>query len=254
MPGAAGLIASPGMTSPPVTLPQPLDELPGFRRRFRIVPGPGSVSAAVEDDFHCMAVTLRHDGTTILAAEGRTIRAPWSTCPGAEQVLSDTFAGASLAAAARRGIKQENCTHLYDLVVLAAAHAGEGEPLVYDVLVADPLDGEGSAEIRRNGSPVLRWGLAGMDLTEPAELAGVSLFALRDWIAKQAEERREAAKILQWACLIAHGRQIALAEQSDATRMPPNCYTFQPDMARRAARIGEIVDFSRGARQPLETI
>lgn len=237
------------MNSPPR-----LDDLPGFRRRFRIVPAPGTVSAAVEDDFHCMTVTLRHDTTTILAAEGRTIRAPWSTCPGAEQVLGDTFVGTPLAAAARRGLKQQNCTHLYDLAVLAAAHAGEGEALVYDVLVADPVGGEGRAEIRCNGTPVLRWGLAGTGLTDPAELAGTSLFALRDWIGKQTAGRREAAKILQWACLIAHGRQIALAEQSDATRMPPNCYTFQPDRARHAERIGEIVDFSRGARQPLKTI
>lgn len=229
-----------------------LDALPGFRRRFCIVPGAGTVSAAVEDDFHCMTVTLRHDVTLILAAEGRTIRAPWSICPGAERVLSETFVGTPLAQAARRGLKQENCTHLYDLAVLAAAHAGEAEGLVYEVLVADPVDGAGSAEIRRNGAPVLRWGLAGMELAEPAELAGTSLFALRNWIGTLDEERREAAKILQWACLIAHGRQIALAEQSDATRMPPNCYTFQPDRARRATRIGEIVDFSSGIRQPLE--
>lgn len=249
MPDAAGLIASRPMTAAPR-----LDNLPGFRRRFRILPGVGEVSAAVEDDFHRMTVTLRHDVTTILAADGRTIRAPWSTCPGAEQVLRDTFVGTPLAQAARRGLKQENCTHLYDLALLAAAHAGEAEALVYDVLVSDPVDGVGIAEIRSNGVPVLRWSLGGMDLTAPIDLAGTSLFALRDWIGQQDADRREAAKILQWACLIAHGRQIALAEQSDATRMPPNCYTFQPDRARRAARIGKIVDFSRGARQPLGSI
>lgn len=230
----------------------PLDDLPGFRRRIRIVPAAGAVSAAVEDDFHHMTVTLRHDGATILAAEARTIRAPWSTCPGAEAVLRETFVGTPLAEAARRGLKQQNCTHLYDLAVFAAAHAGEGAALVYDVLIADPAGGATRAELRRDGAPLLRWSLAGNELTAPADLAGTSLFGLRDWIAAQLADRREAARILQWACLIAHGRQIALAEQSDATRMPANCYTFQPDRARVATRIGAIVDFSHGGRAPLE--
>lgn len=232
----------------------PLDALPGFRRRIRIVPEDGAVAAAVEDDFHHMTVTLRHDGERIFAVEARTIRAPWTTCSGAEQVLRDTFTGVALAEAARRGAKQENCTHLHDLAVFAAAHAGEPAPITYDVLVADPVAGASAAEIRRDGTAVLAWTLDGMTLVEPAELTGGTLFALRDWIAGLPPERREAARILQWASLIAHGRQIPLAEQSDATRMPPNCYTFQPDRAVQAARVGAIVDFSTAGREPLETI
>ncbi len=228
-----------------------LDDLPGFRRRFRIAPEAGAVSAAVEDDFHCMTVTLRHDGARIGGVEARTIRAPWTTCPGAEQVLEETFAGTPLTEAARRGLKQANCTHLYDLAVLAAAHAGDAQETRYEVLVADPVDGLGVAEIRRDGAPLLRWTLAGMELAEPAELAGRNLMQLRDWIDALDPATREAAKILQWACLIAHGRRIPLEHQSDATRMPPNCYTFQPAMARQALRVGEIIDFSRGEREPL---
>lgn len=228
-----------------------LDDLPGFRRRFRIAPAAGAVSAAVEDDFHCMTVTLRHDGERIAGVEAQTIRAPWTTCPGAERVLEETFAGTPLAEAARRGLKQANCTHLYDLAVLAAGHAGDEAETRYEVLVGDPVDGSGIAEIRCNGVPVLRWTIAGLDLAGPAELAGRNLMQLRDWIDALDPAMREAAKILQWACLIAHGRQIPLAHQSDATRMPPNCYTFQPAMARQAVRVGEIVDFSRGEREPL---
>lgn len=231
-----------------------LDDLPGFRRRIRIVPEKGAVAAAVEDDFHCMAVTLRHDGTRIGTVEARTIRAPWSTCPGAEQVLRDTFTGVALAEAAKRGAKQANCTHLHDLAVFAAAHAGDLAPVTYDVLMADPVAGASLAEIRRDGAAVLAWTLEGMTLTAPADIAGRTLFELRDWIAGLAREQREAARILQWASLIAHGRQIPLAEQSDATRMPPNCYTFQPDMAAMARRVGAIFDFSGAGREPLEEI
>lgn len=231
-----------------------LDDLPGFRRRIRIVPSDGAVAAVVEDDFHCMTVTLCHDGQRIQAVEAKTIRAPWSTCSGAEQVLRDTFTGVALAEAARRGAKAQNCTHLHDLAVFAAAHAGNAEATLHEVLVSDPGEGGIVAEIRSNGVAVLGWTLAGMTLTGPAEIAGRNLMALRDWIAGLEPARREAARILQWASIIAHGRQIPLAEQSDATRMPPNCYTFQPDMAARAVRVGEIVDFSRAGREPLEAI
>ena len=42
-----------------------LDMLPGFRRRFLVTPLPGRVTAAVEDDYHSMAVILHHDGARI---------------------------------------------------------------------------------------------------------------------------------------------------------------------------------------------
>lgn len=232
-----------------------LDDLPGFRRRIRIVPDAAVVRAAVEDDFHHMTVILRHDGRVIGGVEGRIVRAPWTTCPGAEAVLEETFRGVALAEAARRGAKQANCTHLHDLAVFAAAHAGETAPILYEVLIADPVEGRSAAEIRRDGEVVLGWTIdGGITLARPAELAGKTLFELRDWIAGLDPQQREAARILQWASLIAHGRQIPLAEQSDATRMPPNCYTFQPERAPRAVRVGEIINFSRTARQPLETI
>lgn len=231
-----------------------LDDLPGFRRRFRIVPDERAVRAAVEDDFHCMSVTLHHDGACITRVEARTVRAPWTTCPGAEDVLVETFTGSSLEAAARRGLKQANCTHLYDLAVLAAAHAHDAGPCAYDVLVADPVDGITWAEIRRDGTALLGLTIAGFTVTEPEAAAGKTLLQLRDWIAALPAVQREAGKILQWASLIAHGRQLPLEHQSDATRMPPNCYTFQPDMAAQAVRVGEIIDFSQGEREPLAAI
>ena len=49
-----------------------LDVLPGYRRRFRVTPGPGQVTSELEDDNHCMAVTLRHqDGDQQAAAAHR---------------------------------------------------------------------------------------------------------------------------------------------------------------------------------------
>jgi hypothetical protein len=230
---------------------QPLDSLPGFRRRFRITPAPGWVRSEVEDDYHCMGLTVHHDGVIASAIEPQMIRAPWTTCPGAVEQLKQSFTGVALAQFAARSDKAANCTHLYDLALLAAAHAADTAPLVYDILVCDPVDGQRRAELRRNGATLLAWSDVGLRLVEPAELAGQTLDKLRGWIDSLDPQRQEAARLLRWGNMIANGRIIPMSRQSDASRMPPNCYTFQPHRAAVAKRIGVIRDFSRGQAEPL---
>jgi hypothetical protein len=226
--------------------------MPGFRRRFVVTPHDGWVRAALEDDYHCMSVVVRHAGGIATAVEPAVHRAPWSTCPGAEARLRQTFNGVALHDFAARGEKQMNCTHLHDLATLAAAHAGDGERLVYDIAVSDPVDGRNRTSLRRNGVTVLAWTLAGFTILEPADAAGLHLMKLGPLLAKLDRAGQEAARVLRWGTIIAHGRSIPLEDQSDATRMPPNCFTFQPEMAGRAKRIGLIRDFS-GDLWPPET-
>lgn len=230
-----------------------LDALPGFRRRFRVTPGPGWVRAEVEDDYHCMAVTLRHAEGVVTGVEAEQDRAPWTTCPGAVAVVEQTFTGVPLSAFPARGAKTANCTHLYDLALLAAAHAGDARPLVYDLLVCDPQDGVRRLELRRDGDPVMGWVEQDGRFVEPADLAGLTLQDMRSFIDRQDDPvRLEAARLLRWGGFMAHGRQIPMDRQSDASRMPPNCYTFQPEVAAKARRVGEIREFSAGAARLLD--
>jgi hypothetical protein len=223
-----------------------LDQLPGFRRRFRITPSAGWVRSEVEDDYHCMRVTVRHESAIATAIEPVMIRAPWTTCPGAVEQLQTTFKGIALSAFAVRGEKRTNCTHLHDLAVLAAAHAFDVEPLIYDILVSDPVEGQRHAELRRNAVPVMSWSVMKGQIVAPSELAGLALDNLRAWIDSLDPERQEAARLLRWGTLLAHGRTQSLEKQSDATRWPVgNCYTFQLPRMTQARRIGEIRDFSR---------
>jgi hypothetical protein len=231
----------------------PLDDLFGFRRRFRITPAEHSVRAEVEDDFHCMSVTIRHRDGLATAIESAVVRAPWTTCPGAVSQLEQTFTNVRLDEFAARGEKLANCTHLHDLATLGAAHAADNEPLVYDILVSDPVDGRRRSELRRNGVTLMSWVLEGMRVVEPSELGGMTLDKLGAWISSLDPQMREAARVLRWGTMIAHGRTIPLEQQSDATKMPVgNCYTFQPQRSIRAKRVGEIRDFSRGTARPLE--
>ena len=230
-----------------------IDSLPGYRRRFVITPAPGVVRSELEDDFHCMGVELRHDNGVVTAVRPLMARAPWTTCPGAVAALERTFTGHALSAFATRGDKPLNCTHLYDLAQLAAAHALDDRPLTYDMLVSDPIDGRIVAELRRDGETTMRWELEGMTLRAPAELADLSLLELGPWIASLDASTQEAARLLRWASMVAHGRTIPLADQSDARKLARgSCYTFQPETAARAERVGEIRDFSQSGAAPLD--
>jgi hypothetical protein len=230
-----------------------IDALPGFRRRFVVDPAPGCVRCDLEDDYHQMRVMLRHDGEVATAVEAEMIRVPWTTCGGAQAVLARTFGHVRLDAFARHGEKVANCTHLFDIAVLAAAHAHDTAPLVYDILVADPVEGVWRAELRRDGAAVLRWDVDRFMLRQPAELAGMRLDKLRPWIDSLDPLSQEQARLLRWGTILAHGRGRQFADASERQRLPlGQCYTFQPENAPNAKYVeGSVRDFSGGSAGPL---
>ena len=230
---------------------QPTDFRPGFRRRIVVAARAGAVTAMLEDDIHCLAVTLRHDGARVTAIEPLFERAPWTTCPGAMAKLTETFAGQLLTDVTARRDKKQNCTHLHDMAVLAAAHAADRGKTVFDILATDAVGGTRNLELRRNGTLRACWTERDGVLSAPTEIAGKTLFTLRDWIGGLAGQAQEEARLLQWASIVAHGRTMPLESQSNASELPPNCYTFQPERAVHAKRIGERRDFSDGSQAPL---
>ncbi len=224
---------------------------PAFRRRIVVSARTGVVAAMLEDDIHCLSVTLRHDGTRVRAVEPVFERAPWTTCPGAVAKLIETFANRLLADVTARADKKQNCTHLHDMAVLAAAHAATPGDTQYDLLATDPVSGERVLELRRNGALGLRWIERDGVLVSPDEIAGKTLFTLRDWIGGLAGREQEAARLLQWSSIVAHGRTMPIEHQSRATDMAPSCYTFQPERAVHAVRNGLRKDFTGSVAEPL---
>jgi len=226
---------------------------PAFRRRILIEPAPGCVSAELEDDWHRMAVIVRHEGGIAHKVEGDMLRWPWTTCRGAIAQLSATFDGYPLAEFARRGAKSRNCTHLHDLAVFAAGHADETAAIAYDVTVTDPVDDQRVASIVRDGAQVMAWTLGEMTLLAPAELAGLTLFTLNDWIASLDPSGQETARILRWAAILALGRAIDMPEgMSGLAFANGSCFTFQPDVVSEAFRRPNVPrDFSRIGDGPL---
>lgn len=227
-------------------------DVPGYRRTICVTPASGSCTAALEDDYHAMVVTLWHDGTTITKVTGEMDRVPWSTCPGAMGAVVRTFVGVEVANAAARGEKRTNCTHLHDLALLAARHARDASPTLYEIAVADPVCGDILAQIPVNKELALALVHNRDVLSSPEAVAGLSLFGLRDWIAAlPSEAEKQAARLLQWAAIIAHGRSMTLEQHSDHSRIPANCYTFQDERRQNANRLPTIRDFSESGRLPL---
>lgn len=229
--------------------------MPGYRRSLRVEPGQGAVLAMLEDDLHCMVVRLRHDGTRVLAVEPLMDRVPWTVCPGAAEVLRTTFAGVPLKDVHARRDKQLNCTHLHDLAVIAAAHAQEDKPVEYRIFVSDPCVAGGERqrmlEILKEGRVLHRWQERDERFVEPAAIAGLSALTLRDWIASLEGEAQEAARLLQWASLVARGRGMSDEQRRGSLGIHPNCFTMQPQRVEQARLAGGIHDFSAGGRQPL---
>jgi hypothetical protein len=140
-----------------------------YRRRIRLVARGAVAAGALEDDIHHVRVTVRHDGTRVIAASGEAVRLPWSTCPGSEAGIA-SLVGTELSAATR-GLRDAyrrelHCTHMFDLAQLVVAHAsrslfaGDGERDYLATVTPEGDAGDVHAEITMNRVTQLVWDLA----------------------------------------------------------------------------------------------
>lgn len=227
--------------------------LPGFRRRILIEPMETCVRAMLEDDYHHMSVTLHHTDGLISDVRPEMIRWPWSTCRGAMEQCEQTFAGVAMAGLSNRRQRSANCTHLHDLVLFAAAHSADCKPIAYDIHVTDPVNDLRIATLRASSGIRLEWRLKGTIFEHPNEISGHTLMQLGDWIASLDPTRAEAARILRWATMLAHGRQMNIPAHCGTERFPlGSCYTFSAEVAPMARRLpGADLDLSVDGKAPL---
>lgn len=224
-----------------------LEHVPGFRRRIRVTPESLCVYAEVEDDYHHMTVRLTHDGKVITDVEAEMLRRPWTTCPGAIAVLEKTFTGALLKSGRQIGDKFSNCTHLYDIAIIASYHALDVSPTIYDILVSDPDEaGYSAAELRVNGKQHFLWEQVSSVFIAPDSIKGLSVFNFRPAFDVLPAADHRLAAILRWGIMLAHGRQKREGQSFDKAQLPlGRCYTFSAGIAEKAEHIENSVrDFS----------
>ncbi len=219
----------------------------GFRRRVRIVPHPGRIDVDMEDDAHCFGVSLTHDGLTISAVETRAPRFPWTTCPAAGAFLGERMTGVALTDAGRVENQRDHCTHIYDLLIIAARHAFDDIPHVYDIRVADPGEAGRQAEVDLDGETILSWRFED-EKTEAGALRG-DRRAFDAWTRTLPHELQEAGLLLRRGAMVSGTRFFDFPPGSPAAGMQHMigvCFTYQAERAGNALRVADTIrDFSR---------
>ncbi|RZF64702.1 DUF2889 domain-containing protein [Sphingomonas populi] len=219
-------------------------------RRVTIEATDGQVTAYLTDNFHEMRCVVHHDGETVTAIDGATIRIPTSVCPGAVGHLR-TLMGVPIGTPARefyRGaLAASHCTHLLDLAVIALRHCGAPrDTIIYDATVPDETAGETTVELRRNGVQVHRWRVRDGRILSPSVLWDRTLeggFAV--WASDMFDaDDFEAATILARTWLIAIGRRYRVADAAGQPaslnpQMFGRCYAYSMPNIKTAVFTGE---------------
>lgn len=228
----------------------------GFRRRIAIHPGHGWIGGALEDDMHHFLLRLDHDGARISGAAARALRHPWSGCAGAPDHIVEGLVGLPLAEVAAQD-PSAFCTHLIDLAVLLAAHAGDGATRTFDMTVADRVEGRTSAMLAEDGALRLTWRLDGTALCAPGDHAGQDLRQLSRWKHDLEPAEAERAGLLRRAVFVSGVRAYkpppgTLTANESPGRMGV-CFNYQLPQAATSTRNPDWhTDFSRGGREPLD--
>lgn len=226
---------------------------PGMRRAILLDPRPGRIRGFLEDEVHHFEVELAHGDGIITDVAARAIRHPWTTCAGAGPLLAERLRGVALADAPAFDSPYAHCTHIFDLALLAAAHALDERPALFRMFVADAVAGRRRAVLERDGETVIDWPLDGETILPPHRQAGLSLRAIRQWSAALPAAEREAGLVLRRTVFISSARTY----DPDAAVAPPNppmgaCFTHQPEHFDPEARVrGSRRDFTGADRGPL---
>lgn len=227
-----------------------------FRRRIRLTGTAGCVEAGLEDDFHAFTMTLHHDGSRVKSVSGEALRFPSHTCREAPGLLQ-SFAGRLLTADHTQFRDYEDptrhCTHLHDLLWLAAAQAlRPSSTRQYDVAVPDLQDGVTTAEVTFDDTVAHRWTTDLLTIRAPENLAGSPLQkGFSRWASGRfAGDLLAAAFVLQMGIFVARGRRHDVETwrrnfTGVAAGTPAVCHTFQPDVRLRyRPGLGLLRDFS----------
>lgn len=247
-----------------VTEPRPGNSTPygeGIYRR-RIVlqqPSATTVRADLEDDFHRFGLTLKHDGRRVVSINAEGSRYPWSTCPSAAgplRALESMVLSRTLGAVTKIADPRANCTHLFDLAMLAIMHAAAGRRTRrYDVTCPDWKQERSVVTLDVDEQRALTWEIHEHDITAPAPFAGqkIAAGAFLRWARTELDdETAERAFVLWRGCMISWGRVMNLDDTQRASELLSwtggNCYSFLPEIAPDGYRQqGSRLDFSDAA-------
>lgn len=228
-----------------------------FRRRIRLYNEPGQVGAELEDCNHGFRLIIKHQHQYINAIEVEALRYPLSSCPGAIkplQALVGCRLDSSLNTFKQASQPRNNCTHLYDLALLAINHAQRNElERIYDVEVPDSMDTKQSMSVLRNGQQIHHWEIDRQLIVKPNGLVDKPVMqGFSKWSQQHFNDadNLEAALVLQRGYFVARARRVELNNRGgepavNDTMMTGACYSYSPNVVERSWRLpGTVRDFS----------
>lgn len=226
-----------------------------YRRRIELRHDNERVIGELEDDFHHFAVALDHDGEIVTAIRAEGVRHPWDVCADADRPIQ-TVVGTKIVdhpSVLSELDARANCTHLFDLTGLAAAHAARpAGTRRFEAEVTDPdTKGARSASLWVDHSLVLRWDLEKREVVGPDPWRGIPLWNgfMRWALAELDPATAEAAIVLRRAIDISRGRMQDLDDYRSnaelAEFMSGICHAYTPENRERGVRItGSARDFT----------
>lgn len=228
---------------------------PGLWRRIVLQPGQSWIGAALEDDMHRFHLRLDHRDGRITQVKAEGVRYPWTGCSGAPGFMEKELEGELLLNVAQRDPTQ-HCTHLFDLAIVAAAHAGDTGPTTFDMKVADRVEGRTTATLAENGTQRLCWQLCETMIEGPERFAGLDIKRVSRWKHDFPAVEGEWSTLLRRAIFISGARVYEKPVGKTAADMGPLrmgvCFNYQEPQARESMPIFERLDFSMTPGEPLE--
>ena len=219
-----------------------------FRRRLTLHrPTPTTVEAELEDHIHHVVVSLAHDDTRVLSIDGRGVRLPWSSCPGAVGALRE-LVGSAIGSRPVVGDMGAHCTHLLDCASSAVRFAGtDASSRRYTLSVTEAGDEDDrhgvivTAVARSDDGRELELRTDGTTILEPTVHHGRSLRAgFSRWATDELDpEDAEMAILLRRAIWMRLSiaidlDQLDVLSQSGVPRS--SCYASQPERIHVATR------------------
>ena len=133
-----------------------------FRRRIRLTSGDGWVFGELEDSSHAFRVKIAFDAERIIDVAPETIRYPMTMFDGGLPVkaIIGMPLGLSASELAKQLTPRLQCTHLFDLSVLAYQHIQRTvSERLYDIQIPDETEAKQPRplEVFQDGQRVLSW-------------------------------------------------------------------------------------------------
>ena len=224
---------------------QELDSPHVFFRRVIFDVTSTECRVAMEDEHHYFILQLGHDGDRITSVASTARRTPWTLCPEAERQLQ-AFVGQPLRQRIAINLPEidskQQCTHQYDLLMVALSQALRPGRREYVAKVRGAMHEYRHAELWLDDAKLLDWRLRGTVIDSQDQCNQQDLRSIMPWADEHLDDQMlEALFVQRRAVMVAASKGFNLdliPNAGVAMRARAGaCFVFQPERAERAVRI-----------------